>query len=60
MDGQVLEELAVIKSQLATIVKEHPQCRKQIYDISERVAIVEQSSKSAHHRIDNLEEIVRK
>ena len=54
MDGQVLEELAVIKSQLAAIVEEHPQCRKQIYDISERVAIVEQSSKSAHHRIDEF------
>lgn len=54
MDGQVLEELAAIKAQLKVLVEEHPQCRKQIYEISERVATVEQSSKSAHHRIDEF------
>ena len=54
MDGQILEELAAIKAQLKVLVEEHPQCRNQIYKISERVATVEQSSKSAHHRIDEF------
>lgn len=58
MDSQVLEELAAIKAQLKVLVEEHPQCRKQICGISERVAIVEQSSKSAHHRIDEFKKDV--
>ena len=54
MDSQILEELAAIKAQLKVLIEEHPQCRKQIYEIGERVAKVEQSSKSAHHRIDEF------
>lgn len=57
------EETAILSQKLDSISDDTKEIRKDIadtkmkvIDLSERVIIVEQSAKSAHHRIDRFEE----
>ena len=52
--GEILAELEGIKTQLETLAVELPGHRDQLYEINARIARVEESAKSAHHRIDDF------
>lgn len=52
--GEILAELEGIKTQLETLAVELPGHRDQLYEINARIARVEESTKSAHHRIDDF------
>lgn len=54
------EKLDTIKHNVDEIRLDNKDFSKSIQNLGERVSAVEQSAKSAHHRIDNLEEIHRK
>ena len=54
-DGVVLTELGYIKSNTDEIKAEQREQRKVNTTVEGRLAAVESSAKSAHHRIDRLE-----
>lgn len=54
------EKLDTIKHNVDEIRLDNKDFSKSIHQLGERVSAVEQSAKSAHHRIDNLEELHRK
>ena len=51
MARAILAELESIKTQLEIIAEEMPGHRSQLYEINARITRVEESTKSAHHRI---------
>ena len=52
--GEILAELEGIKTQLEILATELPGHRDQLYAINTRITRVEESAKSAHHRIDDF------
>lgn len=54
-DGTILTELGYIKGGVDDIKRKQEKQDEQHLGMSERVARVEESAKSAHHRIDRLE-----
>ena len=52
--GEILAELESIKTQLEILATELPGHRDQLFAINARIARVEESAKSAHHRIDDF------
>ncbi len=50
-------KLDVIKQNVEEIRLDNKDFSKTIHQLSERVTAVEQSAKSAHHRIDQLEDL---
>lgn len=54
-DGTILTELGYIKGGVDDIKRKQEKQDEQYLGMSERVARVEESAKSAHHRIDRLE-----
>lgn len=53
------EKLDTIKHNVDEIRLDNKDFSKTLSQLGERVTIVEQSTKSAHHRIDNLEDLHR-
>lgn len=53
-------KLDIISKNIDEIRLENKETNKSIRDIAERLSAVESSTKSAHHRLDNLEESMRK
>lgn len=53
-------KLDIISKNVDEIRLDNKDISKSIHLLAERVSAVEQSTKSAHHRIDNLEELHRK
>lgn len=53
-------KLDIISKNVDEIRLDNKDISKSIHSLAERVSVVEQSTKSAHHRIDNLEELHRK
>ena len=53
MARAILAELESIKTQLEIIAEEMPGHRSQLY-VNARITRVEESTKSAHHRIDDF------
>ena len=53
-------KLDMISKNIDEIRLDNKEFTKSMQQIGERLSAVESSTKSAHHRIDNLEEIVRK
>ncbi len=53
--GTLLSEIGYIKANLDDIKEEQRRFNTLHYELSERVGRVEESTKSAHHRIDALE-----
>lgn len=56
MDAILSEKLDSISGDTKEIRKEISDVKVKVNDLSERVVIVEQSTKSAHHRLDRYEE----
>jgi chromosome segregation ATPase len=52
--GEILAELESIKAQIRTLAEKLPMGRDQLYAINERIARLEESTKSAHHRLDEF------
>lgn len=52
--GEILAELESIKAQIRTLAEKLPMERDQLYAINERIARLEESTKSAHHRLDEF------
>ena len=52
--------LDMISKNIDEIRLDNKEFTKSMQQIGERLSAVESSTKSAHHRIDNLEEIIRK
>lgn len=53
--GQMVSDLGYIKAGVDDLKQEQREQRKTNAQMAERMAAVEQSAKSAHHRIDFLE-----
>lgn len=53
-------KLDIIGKNVDEIRLDNKDISKSLHSLAERVSAVEQSTKSAHHRIDSLEEIHRK
>lgn len=52
--GEILTELESIKAQIKILAEKLPMGRDQLYAINERIARLEESTKSAHHRLDEF------
>ena len=52
--GEILAELEGIKGQIKMLADKLPMGRDQLYAINERIARLEESTKSAHHRLDEF------
>ena len=52
--GEILAELESIKVQIKILAEKLPMGRDQLYAINERIARLEESTKSAHHRLDEF------
>lgn len=53
-------KLDLISKNVDEIRLDNKDFNKSMHQLGERISAVEQSTKSAHHRIDNLEELYRK
>ena len=53
-------KLDLINKNVDEIRLDNKDFNKSMHQLGERISAVEQSAKSAHHRIDNLEELHRK
>ena len=53
-------KLDLISKNVDEIRLDNKDFNKSIHQLGERISAVEQSTKSAHHRIENLEELHRK
>lgn len=53
-------KLDLISKNVDEIRLDNKDFSKSMHQLGERISAVEQSAKSAHHRIDNLEELHRK
>lgn len=56
LDGILSQKLDSISDDTKEIRKEISDVKVKVNDLSERVVIVEQSAKSAHHRLDRYDE----
>ena len=56
-DATVLTEIGYIKANTDDIKRKQEKQDEQYLELTERMAVVEQSTKQAHHRIDRLEKI---
>lgn len=54
--GSINQKLDNIADDTREIKRETADVKKNVSDLSQRVVIVEQSAKSAHHRIDGMED----
>ncbi len=52
---EVKERLVAIETLLKTIVAEHNPCKLKIQQMDREIAELKASTKSAHHRADNLQ-----
>lgn len=52
--GEILAELEEIKGQIKSLAEKLPMGQDQLYAINERIARLEESTKSAHHRLDEF------
>jgi hypothetical protein len=52
--NEILSELEGIKGQIQALAENLPMGRDQLYAINERIARLEESTKSAHHRLDEF------
>jgi hypothetical protein len=52
--GEIIAELEAIKGQIQALADNLPMGRDQLYAINERIARLEESTKSAHHRLDEF------
>lgn len=52
--GEIIAELEAIKGQIQALADNLPMGRDQLYAINERIARIEESTKSAHHRLDEF------
>ena len=52
--GEILAELEGIKGQIKSLADNLPMGRDQLYAINERIARLEESTKSAHRRLDEF------
>jgi len=52
--GELFAELEGIKAQIRALAESLPMGRDQLYAINERIARLEESTKSAHHRLDEF------
>ena len=52
--NEILSELEGIKGQIQALAENLPMGRDQLYAIHERIARLEESTKSAHHRLDEF------
>ncbi|WP_313994657.1 hypothetical protein [uncultured Selenomonas sp.] len=52
--SEILTELEGIKGQIQALAENLPMGRDQLYAINERIARLEESTKSAHHRLDEF------
>ena len=59
-EGSLRSDVGYIKSSVDDLKQEQRNFNSLHYDLAERVAKVETSDKSAHHRIDGLEEKIDK
>ena len=50
--GEILAELEGIKGQIKSLAEKLPMGQDQLYAINERIARLEESTKSAHRRLD--------
>lgn len=60
IDAILSQKLDSISDDTKEIRKEISDVKVKVNDLSERVVIVEQSTKSAHHRLDEYEDYPRK
>ncbi len=51
---QQSEAISRIDANVTMLLSEHARCREEITDHAARIAVVEDSSKSAHHRVTEL------
>ena len=52
--GKILAELEGIKGQIKSLAEKLPMGQDQLYAINERIARLEESTKSAHRRLDEF------
>ena len=52
--SEILTELEGMKGQIQALAENLPMGRDQLYAINERIARLEESTKSAHHRLDEF------
>ena len=52
--GEILAELEGIKGQIKSLAEKLPMGKDQLYAINERIARLEESTKSAHRRLDEF------
>ena len=52
--GEIIAELEAIKGQIQALADNLPMGRDQLYAINERIARLEESTKSAHRRLDEF------
>lgn len=52
--GEILAELEGIKAQIKALAENLPIGRDELYAINERIARLEESTKSAHRRLDEF------
>ena len=55
-DGSLQSDVGYIKAGVDDLKKEQRSLNQMHYELAERVGRVEESAKSAHHRLDGLEE----
>lgn len=60
MSTKLDTKLDMISKNIDEIRLDNKDFNKTIHQLGERLSVVESSAKSAHHRIDNLEELHRK
>lgn len=59
-EGSLRSDIGYIKSSVDDLKTEQRNFNSLHYDLAERVAKIETSDKSAHHRIDGLEDKIEK
>ena len=58
-EGTLRSDIGYIKSSVDDLKGEQRNCNQLHYSLAERVGRVEESAKSAHRRIDGIEEKIR-
>ena len=56
----ILNKLDIISKNVDEIRLDNKDISKSLQSLAERVSAVESSTKSAHHRLDNIEDSMRK
>lgn len=58
-DGTLMSDVGYIKAGVDDLKREQKDTNKNVGDLTQRVVLVEQSTKSAHKRIDEMKEEMR-